>query len=254
MKLLRHQTPDGPAFGSLKHDGTVNSVHGAPFSDYTVGPTIGQFEELQLLAPVVPGKIIAVGLNYRAHAAEVNMEIPTFPMLFYKPPSSVIGPGESIVLPRSSEQVEHECELALVIGRKTRNVSQEEALDYLIGYTAANDVSARDWQARESQWVRAKSFDTFLPLGPIIVSDLNPDDLNVATRVNGQTTQDSNTADMIFSVAFLIQEISQVMTLEPGDVIITGTPQGVGPITKGDTVEIEGEGVGVLSNPAVAES
>ena len=254
MKLLRYQETEGPAYGSLKHDGTVNAINGDPFGDYTVGPIVGTLEELQLLAPVAPGKIIAVGLNYRAHAAEVNMEIPTFPMLFFKPPSSVIGPGEAIVLPRSSEQVEHECELALVIGRRAHNVSADEALDYLFGFTAANDVSARDWQARESQWVRAKSFDTFLPLGPVIVSDLNPDNLDLATRVNGATVQDSNTSDMIFTAAFLIQEISQVMTLDPGDVIITGTPQGVGPITPGDTVEIEVERIGVLSNPAVAES
>lgn len=254
MKLLRYLTPDGPAYGSLKQDGTVNAIQGDPFHEFTVGATVDAYDELELLAPVVPGKIIAVGLNYRAHAAEVNMEIPTFPMLFFKPPSSVIGPGESIILPRSSEQVEHECELALVIGRHTRNVSEEEALDCLLGYTAANDVSARDWQARESQWVRAKSFDTFLPLGPIIVSDLNPDNLKVGTRVNGKTAQDSRTSDMIFASAILIQEISQVMTLEPGDVIITGTPQGVGPITHGDTVEVEVENVGVLSNPAVAES
>ncbi len=254
MKLLRYQTSDGPTYGSLKQDGSVNAIQGDPFHEFTVGGTVGSYDELEILAPVVPGKIIAVGLNYRAHAAEVNMEIPTFPMLFFKPPSSVIGPGESIVLPRSSEQVEHECELALVIGRRTRNVSEDEALDCLLGYTAANDVSARDWQARENQWVRAKSFDTFLPLGPVIVSDLNPDSLKVSTRVNGKTAQDSNTSDMIFACAFLIQEISQVMTLEPGDVIITGTPQGVGPITHGDTVEVEVENVGVLSNPAVAES
>ena len=254
MKLLRYKGPEGPAYGSLKHDGAVNAIEGDPFQEFTVGATIGALDDLDLLAPVVPGKIVAVGLNYRAHAAEVNMEIPTFPMLFFKPPSSVIGPGESIILPRSSEQVEHECELALVIGRRTRNVSEDEALDYLLGYTAANDVSARDWQARESQWVRAKSFDTFLPLGPIIVSDLNPDNLKVATRVNGKTAQDSNTSDMIFSAAFLIQEISQVMTLDPGDVIITGTPEGVGPITHGDTVAVEVENVGVLTNPAIAES
>ena len=254
MKLLRHQTSDGPAYGTLKHDGTVNAIQGDPFGDFTVGATVGSLEELDLLPPVVPGKIIAVGLNYRAHAAEVNMEIPTLPMLFYKPPSSVIGPGESIVLPRSSDNVEHECELALVIGRRARNVSEEEALDCLLGYTAANDVSARDWQARESQWVRAKGYDTFLPLGPIIVSDLNPDNLKISTRVNGKVTQNSSTSDMIFPTAYLIQEISQVMTLEPGDVIITGTPQGVGPITPGDKVEVEVENVGVLSNPAVAES
>jgi len=254
MKLLRYKGPEGPAYGSLKQDGTVNAIQGDPFHEFTVGATVGSYDELEILAPVVPGKIIAVGLNYRAHAAEVNMEIPTFPMLFFKPPSSVIGPGEAIVLPRSSEQVEHECELALVIGRRTRNVSEDEALDCLLGYTAANDVSARDWQARENQWVRAKSFDTFLPLGPVIVSDLNPDSLKVSTRVNGKTTQDSNTSDMIFACAFLIHEISQVMTLEPGDVIITGTPQGVGPITHGDTVEVDVENVGVLSNPAVAES
>jgi len=254
MKFLRFRTTDGPAYGSLNNDSTVNVLMGDPFGDFTVGTNVGSIEDLDLLAPVTPGKIIAVGLNYRAHAAEVNMAIPTFPMLFFKPPSSVIGADAPIVLPQASDHIEHECELAMVIGTRARNVPESEALKYLLGYTAANDVSARDWQAKESQWVRAKSYDTFLPLGPVIVSGLNPDNLQVVTRVNGEVTQSSNTSDMIFSAAFLIQEISQIMTLEPADIIITGTPEGVGPIVHGDTIEVYVEHIGTLINHAIAEN
>ena len=253
MKLLRFQGNGGPSYGTLDDDGTVSQLLGDPFGDFDLSATVGEVSSLHLLPPVVPSKVIAVGLNYAAHAKEAGMELPAFPVLFFKPPTAVVGPGDAIVLPKISDDVEHECELGVVIGKIARNVTESEALDYVYGLTCGNDVSARDWQRKESQWVRAKSFDTFLPLGPHVVTDLDPSSLKISTRVNGEIRQNSNTSDMIFSVPFLISDISKVMTLHPGDVIITGTPEGVAPILDGDTVEIEIEGIGKLSNPVIGE-
>ena len=237
----------------MKNDGTVSQLLGDPFGANTVSATVGRLVDLTLEPPVAPSKIIAVGLNYRAHAEESGMAIPDFPLLFYKPPSSLVGHNAPIVLPKISDEVEHECELAVVIGRTTRNISEDEALDAVFGYTCANDVSARDWQRAESQWVRGKGFDTFCPLGPWISTTIDPSSLDISTRVNGATRQSSNTSDMIFPIPRLIAEISQVMTLHPGDVIITGTPAGVGPLKAGDVVEVEIEKIGTLSNPVEPE-
>jgi len=205
--------------------------------------------EVRLLAPCVPTKIICLGRNYAAHAKELGNESPERPMLFLKPPSSVIGPGEAIVLPKSA-RVDYEAELALVIGRRCRNVSAREAMEVLLGYTCLNDVSDREAQGWEKNWVRAKGFDTSAPLGPVIVTkDEIGEPFHVVLRLNGEVRQDGTTRDLIFAIPRLIEEITSVMTLEEGDVIATGTPAGVGPLSPGDVVEVEIEGIGILRNP-----
>lgn len=205
--------------------------------------------EVKLLAPVAPSKIVCVGRNYREHAAELGNKIPDEPLLFLKAPSAVIAGGDYIVLPPQSQQVEHEGELGVVIGRRARKLSDsEDPLDYVLGYTCVNDVTARDLQRKDVQFTRGKSFDTFCPVGPFIVDGLDPLNLDVITRVNGAVKQNGRTADMAFSVPFLIRYIADVMTLYPGDLIATGTPAGVSPMKDGDTVEIEIEGIGVLRN------
>ncbi|MDQ1592653.1 MAG: hypothetical protein QOG71_3280 [Pyrinomonadaceae bacterium] len=204
---------------------------------------------VKLLAPVAPSKIVCVGRNYKDHAAELGNPMPDAPLLFLKPPSAVAAHGDAIELPAVSSRVEHEGELGVVIGRRARRVGDNEnPLDYVLGYTCVNDVTARDLQRLDVQFTRAKSFDTFCPVGPYIVTGLDPFDLQVETRVNGETRQRGRTAAMAFSVAYLIRYISHIMTLEPGDVISTGTPAGVGPLADGDVCEVEVENVGTLSN------
>jgi 2-keto-4-pentenoate hydratase/2-oxohepta-3-ene-1,7-dioic acid hydratase in catechol pathway len=227
-------------------------LDGSPLGEWTRGEPLGRLEELALLAPAPPTKIVCIGRNYAAHAAEHKAEVPSEPLLFFKPPSSVISPGAPIVLTPQSEQVEHESELVVVIGRRCRNVSADEAWGYVLGVTCGNDVTARDLQRQDSQWTRAKGFDTFCPLGPWLVTGLGEDevaDLEVVCRVNGEERQRGNTGEMVFSPARLISYISAIMTLEPGDVIMTGTPAGVSPIVEGDEVEVEVEGIGILKNP-----
>ncbi|HEY0118396.1 MAG TPA: fumarylacetoacetate hydrolase family protein [Cellulomonas sp.] len=207
---------------------------------------------VRLLAPVIPrSKVVGVGRNYAAHAAELGNELPPAPLLFLKPNTSVIGPDDPIVLPDWSEQVEHEAELAVVIGKVTRNVSAAEALSRVFGFTVANDVTARDVQRTDAQWTRAKGFDSSCPLGPWIVPGLDVDDLYVRARVNGETRQDGRTSQMLFDVAYLVSYVSEVFTLLPGDVILTGTPAGVGPLEARDVVEVEVEDIGVLRNPVI---
>ncbi len=254
MKILRYRTPDGPAWGTLNAQGEVFELLGDPFGDNSIGAPAGPLASISLLTPTCPQKVICVGLNYAAHAAETGSPLPEFPMFFLKPLTAVANPGQTIELPTISDHVEHECELVVVIGRQARNVSEAEALDYVLGYTCGNDVSARDWQHRETQWFRGKGFDTFFPFGPWIETDLDPADLAVSTRVNGQIRQDSRTSDLIFDVANLVADASRTVTLLPGDVIATGTPQGVGRIEDGDIVDIEIEGVGVLRNPVRSAS
>jgi 2-keto-4-pentenoate hydratase/2-oxohepta-3-ene-1,7-dioic acid hydratase in catechol pathway len=195
-----------------------------------------------------PTKIIAIGLNYLDHAKELNMEIPEYPLIFMKPPTAVIGDGEIIIYPPQTQELHYEGELGIVIGKKARNISIEAAKQYIAGYTCANDVTARDLQRMDGQWTRSKSFDTFCPLGPRIVKDVDPTNLAIATRVNGVTKQSSNTNQMIFNAFKLVSFISAIMTLLPGDVISTGTPPGVGEIRVGDVVEVEIEGIGILRN------
>lgn len=205
--------------------------------------------EVKFLAPVAPSKIVCVGRNYREHAAELGNKMPDEPLLFLKAPSAVIGSGDCIELPPQSKQVEHEGELGVVIGRRARKLaSSEDPLNFVFGYTCVNDVTARDLQRKDVQFTRGKSFDTFCPVGPFIVDGLDPLNLVVTTRVNGTVKQNGRTADMAFSVPFLIRYIADIMTLYPGDLIATGTPAGVSPMKDGDIVEVEIEGIGVLSN------
>ena len=207
--------------------------------------------EVRILPPVTPGKIVALALNYLSHAKEMGKELPEEPLFFLKPSTSVIGYGDEIVLPPMSRRVDYEGELALVIGKRAKNVPENEALEYVFGYTCMNDVTARDLQRKDGLFCRAKGFDTFAPLGPWIETDLDPSSVDITTKVNGEVKQQGNTSDLIFSVPRLVSFISQVMTLEPGDVISTGTPSGIGPLSPGDEVEVTVEGVGTLKNPVV---
>ena len=202
----------------------------------------------QLLAPVTPTKIVCVGRNYAEHAKELGNEAPPEPILFLKPPSAILDPGGTIVRPAASQRVDFEGELAIVIGREAKNVKAANWRDYVLGFTCANDVTARDLQKKDVQFTRGKGFDTFCPIGPCIETELDVASLRVTTRVNGETKQDGSTSQMIFSCAFLVEFITAIMTLLPGDVILTGTPAGVGPLAPGDVVEIEVEGIGVLTN------
>jgi 2-keto-4-pentenoate hydratase/2-oxohepta-3-ene-1,7-dioic acid hydratase in catechol pathway len=252
LKLTRFLKNDQPCYGLIEGE-AVYAVEGSIFDEFRRAEKVAKLTEVRLLAPCRPTKILAVGLNYRTHAAEAGYDVPSEPLVFSKPPSSVIGPLEPIVYPVLSQQVDYEGELAVVIGQRARNVPSQKAADFVLGYTCGNDVTARDLQRPDNQWTRAKGFDTFCPLGPCIVTDLDPAHLAVRTRVNGEIRQDGSTADMVFGVAELIATISQVMTLEPGDVILTGTPSGVGPLQPGDVVEVEIEGIGTLRNPVVSQ-
>jgi 2-keto-4-pentenoate hydratase/2-oxohepta-3-ene-1,7-dioic acid hydratase in catechol pathway len=230
---------------------TVAAIDGHPFGPIAFTGDRWALSDVRLLSPILPSKVVALGKNYAEHAAEMGSEAPSTPMIFMKPSTSVIGDGDAIRLPPSSSEVHYEGELAVVIGRQARNVSREEALGCVLGYAAANDVTARDQQRADVQFTRSKSYDSFCPLGPWIETVLDPSDVRLVTRVNGAVKQDGRTSQMIHDVAAQIAFVSEIMTLLPGDVILTGTPAGVGPITAGDTVEVEIEGVGILSNPVV---
>ncbi len=253
MRWIRFQLPDGtPTYGWL--DGQqVGLVQGSPFGERQRAEPAFSLDEVRLLPPTTPSKIICVGRNYAAHAAEHAAEVPEIPLIFLKPPSALIGAGDTILLPPQSQQVEHEAELAVVIGKRGRWLPPETAADHILGYTIANDVTARDLQRRDGQWTRGKGFDTFCPVGPWIDTEFDPADALITCRVNGETRQMGSTRDMVFRIPQLIAFISSVMTLEPGDLILTGTPAGVGPLLPGDTVEVEIEGLGILTNPVQAE-
>lgn len=242
--MAAYQTPGGPRYG-LVIDGVVYTWDGDPFQTrrYEPGERVGA---VTWLPPVRPSKIVCVGRNYAAHAAEHNAEVPQEPMIFLKAPSALIAHEQAIEFSRSLGRVEHESELAVVIGKTARRVSRADALDYVLGYTCANDVSARDLQFKDGQWGRAKGFDTFCPMGPWINTDLDTSDLSVRCYVNGQLKQDGRTSMMMFDVPHLVSFISHVMTLLPGDVIMTGTPSGVSPLADDDVVQVEIEGIGVL--------
>lgn len=251
LKLVRYRLGQQVAYGALE-DEMVHSLDRQSGVPLSIGPAVAAQDEVSLLAPCQPTKILAVGLNYAAHAAEHGSEVPSEPLFFLKPPSAVIGPGEPIVYPHYlSRRVDHEAELAVVMGQQARLVRRENALGYVLGYTCANDVTARDLQSRDAQWTRAKGFDTFCPLGPWIVTNLDITDIAIRCRVNGVLRQDGRTKDLIFPVDELIARASAVMTLEPGDIILTGTPSGVGPLQPGDRVTVEIEGVGTLENYVV---
>ena len=252
MKIVRVDAEaDDITYGAVEPDG-IRLYHGSPFFQWERSETVLPITEVKLLSPVIPTKIVCIGKNYVDHAAEMGSEVPTTPVLFMKPPTAVIGPLSPIRRPPESSNVHYEGELAAVMGRVTRNVSPDDALSHVLGYTAANDVTARDLQRSDGQWTRAKGFDTFLPLGPAIDTEFDPaEPHSITTSVNGVIKQDGVTSDLVFGVAELISFVSRVMTLLPGDVVLTGTPAGVGPIVEGDRVEVEIEGIGVLLNPVV---
>jgi 2-keto-4-pentenoate hydratase/2-oxohepta-3-ene-1,7-dioic acid hydratase in catechol pathway len=253
MKICRfiHPETQTPRYGMIEREevfALAGDLPAGPLSLEEAEPAVS-LSEARLLPPVAPSKIVCVGRNYREHAAELGNPMPEAPLLFLKPPSAVVGHGAEIELPADSERVEHEGELGVVVGRRARNIpAEEDPLSYVLGYTCLNDVTARDLQRRDVQFTRAKSFDTFCPVGPFVVTGLDPADLRVETRVNGEVRQSGRTSQMAFPVAYLLRYISRVMTLEPGDLIATGTPAGVGPLRAGDRVEVEVEGVGTLAN------
>lgn len=253
MRFVRYQhKKDHPRFGWILDD-KIGPIEGSPFHEFRRLEAALSIEDVRILPPIEPGKIICIGRNYVAHAKEHDAEVPEIPLIFLKPPTSVIGPGETVTLPPQSQQVEHEAELAVVFGRQGRWIQPENALEYVLGYTAANDVTARDLQRRDDQWTRSKGFDTFCPLGPWIETDLDPADAMITCHVNGEMRQMSSTRDMVFNIRQLISFCSSVMTLMPGDVLLTGTPAGVGPLLPGDVVEVTIEGIGRLTNPVAKE-
>jgi len=257
MKLVRYAVDGTVAYGVLEEGGIVRRLVGSPFEALKPGPASHFLDEVRLLAPVDAPRIIGVGLNYVSHIRECNLNAPTLPMLFMKHPSTVIGPGEPIVYPKQAQKVDYEGEMAVVIGRHVRRVSESQALEYVLGYTCANDVSERVTQLAEMKMgclLVGKSYDTFCPLGPVIATGLDPSSLDLAARLNGQARQQINTSDLLFSAARLVSYLSQAMTLWPGDAILTGTPSGVGPIQPGDVVEVEISGIGVLRNSVIAET
>jgi 2-keto-4-pentenoate hydratase/2-oxohepta-3-ene-1,7-dioic acid hydratase in catechol pathway len=237
-------TPEGTLIGKV--DGSI-------FTEFKRQEAKLALERVQLLAPVLPSKIICIGRNYVAHTKERNVEVPEFPLLFLKPPSAMIGSGETIFLPPQSQQVDHEAELVVVIGKTGRWIPTEETLDYVFGYSIGNDVTARDLQRRDGQWSRAKGFDTFCPIGPWISTDFDPSDAMITCFVNGDMRQMASTRDMVFNIRQLIAYASSVMTIYPGDLLFTGTPAGVGPLLPGDVVEVTIEGLGTLRNMVAEE-
>ena len=256
MKFCRFISSVGgasvPRYGILEGE-KVQEISAAPWTEWSGTGRSFPRTSVRLLAPVEPRKIVCVGRNYSAHAAELGNDVPKEPLIFLKPPTSIVGPSDAIVLPSYSRRVEHEGELGLVIGRKCSHLNdQENPLDYVLGYTCVNDVTARDLQKADVQFTRAKGFDTFCPTGPYIESELHPGDLLVEALVNGEVRQSGRTSLMVFPPPFLVRWISRMMTLEPGDLIATGTPSGVGPLVEQDVVDIRIGGIGVLSNPVHA--
>jgi 2-keto-4-pentenoate hydratase/2-oxohepta-3-ene-1,7-dioic acid hydratase in catechol pathway len=254
MRLIRFRTKnDLPQFGWVNNS-QVGLLVGSPFAEFQRQEASIPLDEVQLLAPIIPGKILCVGRNYAEHIKEQNAEVPTTPLLFLKPPSSIIGPDQTIFLPPQSEQVDHEAELAVVIGKRGRWIQPDHAAGFIYGYTVANDITARDLQRKDGQWTRSKGFDTFCPLGPWIETEFNPADAMITCHVNGELRQMASTRDMIFHIDQLIAFASSIMTLDAGDVILTGTPAGISPLHPGDIVEAAIEGIGKLSNTVALEN
>lgn len=252
MRIARFSLEDEVDFGVVDGD-EVAPITGHPFAPFTPTGYRYPLADVKLLAPVIPSKVIGIGKNYLAHIEEFDgSEQPKEPVIFLKPSTSVIGGGDAIALPRQSERVEFEGELAIVIGRLCKDVPVERVAEVVLGYSVANDVTARDLQHSDLQWARAKGFDTFCPLGPWLASDVDPSDLRIRTTVNGEVRQDGRTSDMIFDVPTIVAHVSAAMTLLPGDVILTGTPSGVGPLSPGDEVSVEIEGIGTLTNTVIA--
>jgi len=257
VRIVRFAHPQGMSFGVAEGTGsgaTVSQIAGHPFGDLEFTGQRWAVDDIRLLAPILPSKVVCVGKNYADHAAEMGGTPPEQPLIFLKPSTSVIGPGDPIRLPAVSTQVDFEAELAVVIGmRGARHVAADQALGSVFGYTCANDVTARDLQRTDGQWTRAKGFDSFCPLGPWIETTVDVGNLAVRCEVDGELKQDGRTSQLVHSIPALIAYVSHIMTLLPGDVLLTGTPAGVGPLTAGQTVSVSIEGVGTLSNPVVGE-
>ena len=247
MKIIRYAIGNKAEYGILDGE-QVRSLIGDPYSQLQKSGRSHKLSDLKLLSPCTPSKIVAAGLNYYSHAEEMKIPIPPEPLLFFKPPTSVIGPEESIFYPPFSQRLDYEAELGVVVKAKTRQVSREEAMNYVLGYICFNDVTARDLQAKDNQWARAKGCDTFAPIGPHIETELDPGNVWVEAYLNGERKQRANTSDLIFPVPELVSYISHVLTLLPGDIIATGTPGGIGPMNRGDTIEIKIESIGTLTN------
>jgi len=254
MKFVRYQYAGKEAYGVWQGD-TIEEIAGDLYTSYSLTGKKLPYAEVKLLAPVTPSKIVAIGLNYLDHVKEggQDREPPKEPLIFLKAPTCLCADGDAIVLPKQAQLVHYEAEIGVVIKDKIKRVTEADALKHVFGYTCANDVSERIFQRNDGQWARSKSFDTFCPTGPAIVTDVDPHNLKISLSVNGKVRQDSTTANMIFNVDYLVSYVSQQMTLLPGDIIITGTPSGVGQIFPGDVVRMEIEKVGVLENPVVAE-
>lgn len=257
MRIARVAHAQGMSFGVVSGEGdgaTVSEIEGHPFGAITTTGQRWALEDVRLMAPILPSKVVCVGRNYAAHAAERGADVPSEPLLFLKPSTSVIGPGDPIRLPYQSSQVDHEAELAIVIGvngaRRVTDKAQAQAA--IFGYTCANDVTARDLQQSDSQWTRAKGFDSFCPLGPWIDTDIDVTDVEVRCEVNDSVRQVGRTKDMIFSPATIVSYVSHIMTLLPGDVILTGTPEGIEPLAPNDSVSVSVAGIGTLTNPVVS--
>jgi 2-keto-4-pentenoate hydratase/2-oxohepta-3-ene-1,7-dioic acid hydratase in catechol pathway len=248
MRLVRFRFGDRIATGVVEGD-AVRALAGTFFENPVPSGEEIPLDDVRLLAPILPSKVVCLGKNYAAHAAEFGGEVPEEPLVFLKPSTSVSGPGDPIPLPPISNRVDYEGELAVVIGRIARNVRAEETFRYILGYTCGNDVTLRDLQKKDDQWARAKGFDGSCPLGPWVETELDPIDVHLETRVNGEVRQSASTSDMVFGVATIIEFVTSFMTLLPGDVIMTGTPEGVGKLEPGDRVEVVIDGIGVLMNP-----
>ncbi|MFJ8001542.1 fumarylacetoacetate hydrolase family protein [Streptomyces sp. NPDC096310] len=258
MRIARFSIDGNVAFGAVEGDGSgdtaglvLDIIKGIPYTDVELSGTKVPLSKVRLLPPVLPNKVVAFGRNYAEHAAELGNAVPDAPFAFFKPTTSVIGSGDAIEYPSFSNEVHYEAELAVVIGRMCREVPRERVKDVIFGYTCANDVSARDIQKSEKQWARAKGFDTSCPLGPWVETELDPSDVTIQCTVNGEQRQLGRTSDMINSVEDLIVNISEAMTLLPGDVVLTGTPAGVGPLSVGDEVAVTIEGIGTLTNKVI---
>ena len=252
MKIVRIKSGDDITYGVADTEGVL-VYNGSPFVAWEPTEVVVPWSSVSLLAPVIPTKVLCVGRNYEDHASEMGADVPDEPTIFMKPSTSVIGPNANVVYPPISKLIHHEAELAVVISKPARNIKAEDASQYIFGYTAANDVTARDIQRKDGQWTRGKGFDTFCPLGPAIETELDPlERLAVICRVNGDVRQAGFTSDMVFGVAEILEYISAFTTLLPGDVILTGTPSGVGPVEAGDLMEVEVDGIGTLSNRLVA--
>ncbi len=260
MRIVRFAAQSKIKYGVLEGDNAIRGFRVSPFARFkgsvsssNFDGSIYQLKDVKLLAPCVPSKIVALGLNYHQHAGELKMTLPSVPLIFLKPDTAVIGPDDEIVLPRDSTRVDYEGELGIVIGKKTKDVFRDRVKEYILGYTCVNDVTERHVQKADGQWTRAKGYDTFAPIGPWIETGVDPNDLKLETYLNGELRQSARTGELIFELAELVSFISGVMTLMAGDVIATGTPPGIGKMDPGDVVEVKIEGIGTLRNFVVAQ-